>query len=321
MAPTLTEQQFGITKYLTKSQEFLAIIKHRYSDFHVFEIDLLGKRINLTQTKYIPPIIEPIVTINDEILITDEDKCNKLAIIIDIPNMYELIMSFLAPDSELQYLEILAPAEKDRRTNIHTFIRKNFQGRLGTTFDPKTNQIKIEKFNNKFHKDRVKRLCYKDRGGDYLHFTLYKEEKDTMSIIEYISRVSKIPAKDFNIAGTKDRRAISTQRVSVKKVKAEKLQGLNKILRNARLGNFEYSNEQLNLGDLNGNHFKIAMRSVIGNRDLIENSLKSLQSFGFINYYGMQRFGTRSVSTSTFLFLILGSVLNYLVKNGKKLLI
>jgi hypothetical protein len=133
-----TSPQFGIREYLTNSEQFSAIIKHRYSDFHVLEIDLLGKTSNLTSLTYTLPIANnpsshSLVSDHPELLASDEDKCKNLAVIIDIPDVYESLMSLLTDqDPNIGHLEIIAPKEKEHRTNIHTFIRKNFQGRLGT---------------------------------------------------------------------------------------------------------------------------------------------------------------------------------------------
>lgn len=56
----------------------------------------------------------------------------------------------------------------------------------------------------------------------------------------------------------------------------------------------------LTLGDLKGNHFTIVLRDVKGaSEDALEVSLNSLKQHGFLNYFGMQRFGTSSVLTHT----------------------
>lgn len=80
-------------------------------------------------------------------------------------------------------------------------------------------------------------------------------------------------------------------------VRAEQLQSLNSSLRNLCLGNFKYCKEPLKLGSLSGNHFVITLRSIVGDHSKIEESLESLKVNGFINYFGLQRFGTTSVST------------------------
>lgn len=50
---SLNEKELGITEYIGTSAEFSGIIKSRYSDFHVNEIDLDGNLVELTD-KSIP---------------------------------------------------------------------------------------------------------------------------------------------------------------------------------------------------------------------------------------------------------------------------
>lgn len=64
--------------------------------------------------------------------------------------------------------------------------------------------------------------------------------KDTMEALDIISKYSNIRAQQFQYAGTKDKRAKTSQRVSVHKVTAEKLRGTNKKLWGMKLGNFQY---------------------------------------------------------------------------------
>lgn len=66
-----------------------------------------------------------------------------------------------------------------------------------------------------------------------------------MEAIDIISKYSGIKPQHFNYAGTKDRRAKTSQRISAHKVKAEKLQAINSKLRGIAMGNFQYSNASL----------------------------------------------------------------------------
>ena len=69
---------------------------------------------------------------------------------------------------------------------------------------------------------------------------------------------------------------------------------------NLFMGNFSYKNTGLELGDLGGNHFTIALRNI--EPELKESAAKALDGLrdkGFVNYFGLQRFGTvQSVKTS-----------------------
>ena len=152
---------------------------------------------------------------------------------------------------------------------------------------------------------------WEDRGGEYLHFTLYKENKDTMECISWLMKQLKNKPRDFHFAGTKDRRAVTTQRVCVYRIYLDKLISAGRTLRNATLGNFEYKQDKLQLGDLAGNEFVITLRNCqfegldakaqgidkATASKVIANSVESLNRDGFINYYGLQRFGTFAWST------------------------
>jgi len=59
------------------------------------------------------------------------------------------------------------------------------------------------------------------------------------------------------------------------------------------VGNFSFHNEGFSLGDLSGNAFKIVLREVTESDEVIKSSIESLRKTGALNYYGLQRFGTR----------------------------
>ncbi|OWO99807.1 hypothetical protein B2J93_6862 [Marssonina coronariae] len=155
------------------------------------------------------------------------------------------------------------------------------------------------------------KLGWQDLGGEFLHFTLYKENKDTMEVISFIASRLKIKPKDFNFAGTKDRRAATVQRVSVRRQKAQSLARLNNQLLGSRIGNFKYEKHGLELGELSGNQFHITLRDChfgddakltvearmeLGN-NVVGQAVKHLGEHGFLNYFGLQRFGTFGIGT------------------------
>ncbi|XP_028412402.1 pseudouridylate synthase 7 homolog [Dendronephthya gigantea] len=133
--------------------------------------------------------------------------------------------------------------------------------------------------------------------GEYCHFVLYKENKDTMQAINLLAKFLKIKPDRFAFAGTKDGRAITVQCVSVFRIDARNLLGLNKVLNNIHVGNFEFKKTPLKLGDLKGNRFVVVLRDIDATEQLITTSMTSLNSLGFINYYGLQRFGTMKNAT------------------------
>ena len=152
---------------------------------------------------------------------------------------------------------------------------------------------------------------FQDLGGDYLHFTLYKENKDTLEVISYIARQLNIRPNMFQFAGNKDRRAVTAQRASVYRIFPNRLSNLNRSLRNAKVGDFEFKKDKLVLGELEGNTFCITLRDCEfeGSETMDEETRKSALSErvklgletlcgkGFINYFGLQRFGSFETRT------------------------
>ena len=144
----------------------------------------------------------------------------------------------------------------------------------------------------------------------YLHFTLYKENTDSASAFRFIANQCGLSAKSLLFSGTKDKRAVTLQRVACRGLEPARLEKVNRmsVSRNGivRVGDYVEKDSGLSLGELGGNHFTIALRIV---EESVAEALKSntfplnliqetLNETGFINYFGPQRFGTTSVLTS-----------------------
>ena len=153
--------------------------------------------------------------------------------------------------------------------------------------------------------------------GDYLQFVLYKENVDTMHAIkdlEHKLRVKSGVKKGVGYGGTKDKRAVTGQFVTVYRKRGEDLEWINqKDRENAiyggggggtggyvstmRVGRFKYVKSHTNLGMLRGNQFTIVLRNLkLNEKDKAESLLatvngrcKSVKENGFVNYFGMQR--------------------------------
>ena len=92
------------------------------------------------------------------------------------------------------------------------------------------------------------------------------------------------------MAGTKDKRAITTQRFSVPLVSAKKMQdalkGINRLnhqkgaIARVKIGNFSYEKTNIELGALQGNLFTIVLRNLREPSEIADEALKSLRSTG-----------------------------------------
>lgn len=227
-----------------------------------------------------------------------------------------------ARPGELGRVRTAAITDRDLRIKIHQSIRRIFSSRLESSTDadgvmvisaaPKSKQDGRTSRTADGRQLKGK-LGWEELGGPYLHFTIYKENKDTMEVISYLARQLKMNPKSFQFAGTKDRRGVTVQRACAYRVHADRLAGLSKTLRNATLGDFEYRKQGLELGDLGGNEFVITLRecefpgvdpkdtetAIATASQIVEKSLRNLRERGYFNYYGLQRFGTFATRTDT----------------------
>lgn len=154
---------------------------------------------------------------------------------------------------------------------------------------------------------------------DFLRFVLYKENIDTSTAAKDVVRAAHLnPKRGIGYAGMKDKRGVTAQFCSAYRVEKEQLLAMNARSGNnndgggntttkgaavIKLGNFTYSRDEVRLGRLSGNRFDIVLRNVdvMGDTDNVatkhsvrqklEAAGEALKTTGFINYFGMQRFG------------------------------
>lgn len=209
---------------------------------------------------------------------------------------------------------------KEARTQVHQTVRRVFCSKLETTTsDDDTIAITVAPpaakgrgGGNAGRATQLRgKLGWQELGGEHLHFSLYKENKDTMEAVYFLASQLKVQTKAIQFGGTKDRRAVSVQRCSAYRINAEQVAGLNRRLRGAKVGDFEYQTQGLELGDLGGNEFVITLRGchfpgeeglslekrLVLARQVLSQGVQSFNVGGFINYYGLQRFGSFATST------------------------
>lgn len=126
---------------------------------------------------------------------------------------------------------------------------------------------------------------------EHLVLELEKINTDTNFAVSQIARGLSVGRNRIGYAGLKDKRAITSQRISVYKPNLEKVKkfGVKGMeLRNPVWG------ERIELGDLVGNQFTITIRNVEQNENEIKkiiNEFSKQIELGIPNYFGTQRFG------------------------------
>lgn len=114
---------------------------------------------------------------------------------------------------------------------------------------------------------------------------------DTIDACFKIGQVLRISASAITYAGVKDKRAKTSQWCCVRKFAPSKLLSNAGRIRNLKVGNITFKDHCLKIGQLSGNFFRIALRNVQAEDGLINASINHVKEHGFINYYGLQRFG------------------------------
>lgn len=169
----------------------------------------------------------------------------------------------------------------------------------------------------------------------YLRFVMHKQGDDSSTAIARIARVTHRTTKQFSLAGTKDRWAVTVQHVTAHHLWPDELARVNETLDSIRVGDCEFVDDQLSLGAHWGNEFGIVVRAVeavgssaegeataeavgalaavpnvaaappglsaaaVDTAATVASSLEKWEAseYRFVNYFGAQRFGTMAVRT------------------------
>ncbi|CAG9463675.1 unnamed protein product [Pedinophyceae sp. YPF-701] len=220
------------------------------------------------------------------------------------------------------FVDIVAPDDKARRTQIHKLIKAD--PRLPCALVTETQkvygpggrgdgEVSVVRVATAGARRGIKRKRSERDGGrpgsaaadwpggpdrPFIEFILYKENMETVSAVGLVSRWLHVRPKALGISGTKDKRGVTCQYVSAFRVGPEKVVELNKRLRGARLQVVGYRARKISLGDHTGNRFKVVLRAIQGaSRDEVEACLRAVRDRGFLNYFGLQRFGVGEVPT------------------------
>ncbi|KAK9236919.1 pseudouridine synthase [Lipomyces kononenkoae] len=313
------EPDVGITQYLGRHPGFSGVLKQRYTDFCVNEITRSGEVLHV---KHIPMQAPPRPPQ------PKKEHPNKGEEEFEIDEVTERQVAAMLGDECVLGLREVAKSggsyettkpfdDKDERAKLHQLIRKAYNSKIESKTTPEYT-FQFAKFTANSGRNRGR-----DRGRNaalenldpvvvdnmgsreaFTHFTIFKENKESMDACHIIAKFLRLKPKFVTIAGTKDRRGVTVQRASIAHTPVERLVSLNKAFRDIKLSDFRYEKEQIKLGDLCGNEFIITIRDVqlstAGAQDVetvVNEALTSLKDTGFINYFGMQRFGTHSVPT------------------------
>ncbi|KIM90914.1 hypothetical protein PILCRDRAFT_58687 [Piloderma croceum F 1598] len=361
----IVEADVGISEYISHDvSKISGIIKQRFTDFLVYEVDLDYNVIHIKSLDM--PKKEKTTTVPSITVETPREKGKskekKLEPDEPWPDRFTVALAPFLPEDAVAQVKAMflegpepprvsdsgwggrpvKPAESDiaeasspisdkaTRTALHQTVRELFGGKLDSETHATASeadggsQIAIKWARRGGGRggargDRAPRGTY----PPYIHFTLQKTNRDTQDALAYLSRLLHVNIKDLSVAGTKDKRGVTVQRVALRrhnktvedvwklangqvgrKSKDEVLTRRGE--RGVRIADLNYRKSFLDLGMLKGNAFVITLRYVFRNIllnvevdsvDTLDRAMNSMKHKGFINYYGMQRFGTATIPT------------------------
>ncbi|KPI90569.1 hypothetical protein ABL78_0329 [Leptomonas seymouri] len=223
--------------------------------------------------------------------------------------------------AEAKSIPLPSVTDKEKRGQLHGAIKAC----LGGTHVSNTvnGVVCVVKANAADRREERRRSRAQRPPPIYHHFTLYKENTDSNQALRMVAAHLKLSSRQLQFCGTKDKRAVTLQRVAIRETTVERLKSIN--ARTFGLHNvikacgFTQEAHGLRLGDANGNHFRIVLRvfphhkactldsssesesalpSVALTADYLKEVEGVVRAHGVVNYFGPQRFGTTEVLTS-----------------------
>ena len=129
--------------------------------------------------------------------------------------------------------------------------------------------------------------------GRYQLIKVTKTDTEMHHMARELSRRLQISQRRISWAGTKDKRAVTTQRMSVDSIRLAEALSFGNVVAEP-IGR---SDRPVTLGDLDGNDFVITVRGVGGPRNNVISAVESVveetrNARGLPNFFGIQRFGS-----------------------------
>jgi tRNA pseudouridine13 synthase len=257
-----SEISVGISEYINRHPSIMACYKYRYSDFIVIEI---GENNTLSEHNSAdPPAWKARIDAGEfkksyaPLALSDDQKTN-LSAVMDKDQIEEIeeLYGKLNSKEKLPTLEIdLGWSDsKEERTKIHHVIRQNL---------PNFESTIAEHCGRKLIKAIYTKVIKRTNFGDekYLSFTLMKKNQDTGNVCSRLAKLLHKRPQDMEVAGNKDKRGVTSQRVVMGRINPQDLMRIMYIpnwpFEEIQFSNPKFCKKGLKIGDLYGNKFRLA---------------------------------------------------------------
>ena len=310
----MDEASVGITAFVSPGVPgFTGIFKARCSDFVVREVDPSGRTVQLCEPARRGQL-RPAARSDGagDAVNGGARRALEQAVAPDELRALEALASAAGADAHdgVRRTTLSVGSDKARRTAVHLAIRALFPALASETSEDGASIIAVVKSDAQRLEPANKRARFAEQawpGGalKYVHFVLVKENRDTLDVLDSLARALGCRPSVFSFAGIKDRRAVTVQRVSAFKVHPDRLGAIGErsaLGVGVRLGGVRFAADPVRCGELAGNHFTIVLRAVPADEVAhVHAAAAALRERGFVNYYGLQRFGNNPAAPTHFI--------------------
>ncbi|KAK8791858.1 hypothetical protein WA158_005235 [Blastocystis sp. Blastoise] len=261
-------------RHLLDLNRFHGIYKERDDDFIVQELDEDGEPVVLGQ--FIDIDISQLYQ-----LVSENDVYQIQEYLDEMKNNCDINKEFILKET----------FSKETRKQIHAILN-SVSPEYRTTTNEDGYIILYHKKNKKYQKrDNNRQWTFKDKL--YLEFTLQKKGIDTLSALDLLSKQLKRKNNIFTYKGIKDKNAITTQKIRAYKVTHHELINSVSTNKSIAVSDFKYVSQPFSTSLSTGNQFYIKCRHISPKplSSVLALFTMGLSTMGFINYYGLQRFG------------------------------
>ena len=128
------------------------------------------------------------------------------------------------------------------------------------------------------------------RKGEHLFVQFRKRDLTTKAVVDSFAKALGIRARDVGVAGMKDKKATTTQWISIQGIKANLLDKIS--IPGVSILQRKWHRNKLRNGQVKHNTFRIGLKDIDGARmTMLQEMINVLQQKGIPNFYGPQRFG------------------------------
>jgi tRNA pseudouridine13 synthase len=167
-------------------------------------------------------------------------------------------------------------------------VKKFFEDFLVEEITPEGQVLRIEE-TGAGTQQAISEIQGEPKRARFIHMKVQKIGLTTMAAANILASTLNVPRHLVAYAGLKDRRAVTTQLMSIPRQSLDALLGLDSS--SIMVSELRFSRTPLQIGDLWGNHFTILLRDMDASCEDAKASADSLRTALLMNYFGIQRFG------------------------------